>query len=66
VSKLQDSVFLFTEVDNNGIICFDKQIYGSSVNSPVRHKCLSVIGKLMHFSNAEMIQSLLSMTNISR
>ncbi|KAJ6897410.1 hypothetical protein NC651_023315 [Populus alba x Populus x berolinensis] len=41
------------------------QIYGSSVNSPVRHKCLSVIGKLMHFSNAEMIQSLLSMTNIS-
>ncbi|KAJ6692881.1 HECT E3 UBIQUITIN LIGASE-RELATED [Salix purpurea] len=41
------------------------QIYGSSVNSPVRHKCLSVIGKLMHFSNAEMIQSLLGMTNIS-
>ncbi|KAM7260004.1 hypothetical protein ACFE04_015745 [Oxalis oulophora] len=41
------------------------QIYGSSVNSPVRHKCLSVIGKLMFFSNAEMIQSLLSVTNIS-
>ncbi|GLU02737.1 hypothetical protein SLE2022_199760 [Rubroshorea leprosula] len=41
------------------------QIYGSSVNSPVRHKCLSVIGKLMYFSTAEMIQSLLSMTNIS-
>lgn len=41
------------------------QIYGSSVNSPVRHKCLSVIGKLMHFSSAEMIQSLLSVTNIS-
>ncbi|KAF5727819.1 hypothetical protein HS088_TW22G01516 [Tripterygium wilfordii] len=41
------------------------QIYGSSVNSPVRHKCLSVIGKLMYFSDSEMIQSLLSTTNIS-
>ncbi|KAJ8766979.1 hypothetical protein K2173_012454 [Erythroxylum novogranatense] len=41
------------------------QIYGSSVNSYVRHKCFSVIGKLMYFSNAEMIQSLLSVTNIS-
>lgn len=43
-----------------------KQIYGSSVNGPVRHKCLSVIGKLMYFSTADMIQSLLSSTNISR
>ncbi|XP_041015324.1 E3 ubiquitin-protein ligase UPL3-like [Juglans microcarpa x Juglans regia] len=41
------------------------QIYGSSVNGPVRHKCLSVVGKLMYFSPAEMIQSLLSSTNIS-
>ncbi|XP_050366026.1 E3 ubiquitin-protein ligase UPL3 isoform X2 [Argentina anserina] len=41
------------------------QIYGSSVNGPVRHKCLSVIGKLMYFSPAEMIESLLSMTNIA-
>uniref|UniRef100_A0A1D1XK93 HECT-type E3 ubiquitin transferase n=1 Tax=Anthurium amnicola TaxID=1678845 RepID=A0A1D1XK93_9ARAE len=41
------------------------QIYGSSVNGPVRHKCLSVIGKLMYFSTADMIQSLLSVTNIS-
>ncbi|KAF7841213.1 E3 ubiquitin-protein ligase UPL3 [Senna tora] len=41
------------------------QIYGSSVNGPVRHKCLSVIGKLMYFSTAEMIQSLLRLTNIS-
>ncbi|XXG75022.1 hypothetical protein AAC387_Pa07g3615 [Persea americana] len=41
------------------------QIYGSSVNGPVRHKCLSVIGKLMYFSTADMIQSLLSATNIS-
>ncbi|KAG8503728.1 hypothetical protein CXB51_001710 [Gossypium anomalum] len=41
------------------------QIYGSSVNGPVRHKCLSVIGKLMYFSSAEMIQNLLSVTNIS-
>ncbi|OMO92775.1 Armadillo [Corchorus olitorius] len=41
------------------------QIYGSSVSSPVRHKCLSVIGKLMYFSSAEMIQNLLSVTNIS-
>ncbi|KAJ9550431.1 hypothetical protein OSB04_014476 [Centaurea solstitialis] len=41
------------------------QIYGSSVNAPVRHKCLSVIGKLMYFSPADMIQSLLGVTNIS-
>nr|GMC85326.1 E3 ubiquitin-protein ligase UPL3 [Ipomoea batatas] len=41
------------------------QIYGSSVNGPVRHKCLSVIGKLMYFSTADMIQSLNSVTNIS-
>ncbi|KAG8364405.1 hypothetical protein BUALT_Bualt19G0125400 [Buddleja alternifolia] len=41
------------------------QIYGSSVNGPVRHKCLSVVGKLMYFSNAEMIQSLNNVTNIS-
>ncbi|OIV99549.1 hypothetical protein TanjilG_17359 [Lupinus angustifolius] len=41
------------------------QIYGSSVNGPVRHKCLSVIGKLMYFSTAEMIQALFSVTNIS-
>ncbi|KAE9620318.1 putative aminoacyltransferase, E1 ubiquitin-activating enzyme [Lupinus albus] len=41
------------------------QIYGSSVNGPVRHKCLSVIGKLMYFSTAEMIQTLSSVTNIS-
>ncbi|KAK3028482.1 hypothetical protein RJ639_040051 [Escallonia herrerae] len=41
------------------------QIYGSSVNGPVRHKCLSVIGKLMYFSSADMIQALLSVTNIS-
>lgn len=36
------------------------------MNGPVRHKCLSAIGKLMYFSPADMIQSLLSVTNISR
>ncbi|KZV20236.1 HEAT repeat,HECT-domain isoform 1 [Dorcoceras hygrometricum] len=41
------------------------QIYGSSVNAPVRHQCLSVIGKLMFFSTAEMIQPLVTVTNIS-
>ncbi|XAR72704.1 Ubiquitin--protein ligase [Bertholletia excelsa] len=41
------------------------QIYGSSVNGPVRHKCLSVIGKLMYFSSADMIQTLINVTNIS-
>ncbi|KAK4340470.1 hypothetical protein RND71_041932 [Anisodus tanguticus] len=41
------------------------QVYGSSVNSPVRHKCLSAIGKLMYFSSAIMIQSLNNVTNIS-
>ncbi|KAI3446256.1 hypothetical protein Pfo_002921 [Paulownia fortunei] len=41
------------------------QIYGSSVNGPVRHKSLSVIGKFMYFSTTEMIQSLINVTNIS-
>ncbi|PIN19161.1 putative ubiquitin fusion degradation protein [Handroanthus impetiginosus] len=41
------------------------QIYGSSVNGAVRHKCLSVIGKLMYFSTTEMILSLMNVTNIS-
>ncbi|KAL2937119.1 E3 ubiquitin-protein ligase UPL3 [Bienertia sinuspersici] len=41
------------------------QIHGSSVNGPVRHKCLSVIGKLMFFSNADMISCLNNSTNIS-
>ncbi|XP_010436956.1 PREDICTED: E3 ubiquitin-protein ligase UPL3-like [Camelina sativa] len=41
------------------------QIYGSSVNGTIRHKCLSVIGKLMYFSSSEVIQSLIGDTNIS-
>ncbi|RZS14609.1 hypothetical protein BHM03_00046320, partial [Ensete ventricosum] len=41
-------------------------VYSSSINGPVRHKCLSTIGKLMFFSSADMIQSLLSVANISR
>ncbi|XP_064977058.1 E3 ubiquitin-protein ligase UPL3-like isoform X1 [Musa acuminata AAA Group] len=41
------------------------QVYASSVNGSVRHKCLAIIGKLMYFSSADMIQSLLSATNIS-
>ncbi|GMH02964.1 hypothetical protein Nepgr_004803 [Nepenthes gracilis] len=41
------------------------QIYGSSVNSYVRHKCLSIIGKLMHFSSSYMISSLNAVTNLS-
>ncbi|CAL5035273.1 unnamed protein product [Urochloa decumbens] len=41
------------------------QVYGSSVSGPVRLKCLSVIGKLMYYGSAEMIQSLLSTANIS-
>eukprot|EP01018_Ginkgo_biloba_P019051 Gb_20277 [translate_table: standard] len=41
------------------------QVYGSSVNGPVRHKCLSAISKLMYFSTADMLQSLLRVTNIS-
>ncbi|WOL05908.1 E3 ubiquitin-protein ligase [Canna indica] len=41
------------------------QVYSSSINGSVRHKCLSIIGKLMYFSSADMIQSLLSVANIS-
>ncbi|KAJ8467986.1 hypothetical protein OPV22_030538 [Ensete ventricosum] len=41
------------------------QVYASSVNGSVRHKSLAIIGKLMYFSSADMIQSLLSATNIS-
>lgn len=48
------------------ITCVLIQVYGSSVNAPIRHKCLSIIGKLMYYSSAETIQSLLGTTNISR
>ncbi|XP_052192729.1 E3 ubiquitin-protein ligase UPL3 [Diospyros lotus] len=41
------------------------QIYGPCVNGPVRHKCLAIIGKLMYFSSADMIKTLISVTNIS-
>ncbi|XP_078166740.1 HECT ubiquitin protein ligase family protein KAK [Carex rostrata] len=41
------------------------QVYGSSINGPIRHKCLSVIAKLMYYSPADMIQTLLGTTNIS-
>ncbi|KAL6839690.1 hypothetical protein ACP4OV_030378 [Aristida adscensionis] len=41
------------------------QVYGASINGSIRHKCLSVIGKLMYYSSAEMIQSLIGTTNIS-
>nr|XP_043631865.1 E3 ubiquitin-protein ligase UPL3-like [Erigeron canadensis] len=41
------------------------QMYGSSVNAPVRHKCLSVIAKLTYFSSPDMIQCLFGATNIS-
>ncbi|XP_074340543.1 E3 ubiquitin-protein ligase UPL3-like [Apium graveolens] len=42
------------------------QICGSISNGPIPHKCLSVISKLMHFTRACKINSLLSVTNISR
>ena len=48
------------------LACVLIQVYGSSVNAPIRHKCLSIIGKLMYYSSAETIQSLLGTTNISR
>ncbi|PNT60766.1 hypothetical protein BRADI_5g04567v3 [Brachypodium distachyon] len=41
------------------------QVYGSSVNGPIRHRSLSVIAKLMYYSSAEMIKFLLGTTNIS-
>ncbi|AQK61283.1 ATP binding microtubule motor family protein [Zea mays] len=41
------------------------QVYGSSVNAPIHRKCLSIIGKLMYYSSAETVQSLLGTTNIS-
>lgn len=52
-------------------ICLDQltpavQVYESSVSGPVCHKCLSVIGKLMFFSTADMIESLLGSTNVAR
>ncbi|KAG6477829.1 hypothetical protein ZIOFF_061261 [Zingiber officinale] len=42
------------------------QVYSSSISGPVRHKCLSIIAKLMYFGSADMIQTLLSVANISR
>ncbi|CAA0807744.1 E3 ubiquitin-protein ligase UPL3 [Striga hermonthica] len=41
------------------------QICNSSVNVSVRHKCLSVIRKILYFSTSEIIQSLIKVTNIS-
>lgn len=41
------------------------QVYGSSVRSAVRHKCIAVISKLVYFSSADMLTSLLRETNIS-
>ncbi|KAG0572814.1 hypothetical protein KC19_VG127600 [Ceratodon purpureus] len=41
------------------------QVYGSSVNPPVRHKCLAAISKLVHFSTPEILRSLLLESNIS-
>jgi E3 ubiquitin-protein ligase TRIP12 len=42
------------------------QVYGSSVNPPVRYKCLAAINKLLYFSTSEMLRSLLIESNISR
>lgn len=41
------------------------QVYGSSVNPPVRHKCLAAISKLVHFSTADMLRCLFKELNIS-
>jgi E3 ubiquitin-protein ligase TRIP12 len=41
------------------------QVYGSSVNPPVRYKCLAAINKLLYFSTSEMLRSLLIESNIS-
>ncbi|GER50251.1 E3 ubiquitin-protein ligase UPL3 [Striga asiatica] len=41
------------------------QICNSSANVSGRHKCLSVIRKILHFSTSEIIQSLINVTNIS-
>ncbi|XP_024534679.1 E3 ubiquitin-protein ligase UPL3 [Selaginella moellendorffii] len=41
------------------------QVYGSSVTSSVRHKCLAAIHKLLYFSTPEMLHSLSKDTNIS-
>lgn len=41
------------------------QVYGSSVNPPIRHKCLAAMSKLVHFSTAEMLRSLFKELNIS-
>lgn len=41
------------------------QVYGSSVNTPIRHNTIAIISKLVYFSTAEMLISLLNVTNIS-
>ncbi|MCO5580943.1 hypothetical protein L7F22_034817 [Adiantum nelumboides] len=41
------------------------QVYGSSVNPPIRHKCLASMSKLIHFSTADMLRSLFKELNIS-
>ena len=42
------------------------QVYGSSVNTPIRHSTIAIISQLVYFSTAEMLISLLNVTNISR
>jgi len=41
------------------------QVYGSSVNTPIRHKSIAIVSKLVYFSTAEMLISFLHVTNIS-
>ena len=41
------------------------QVYGSSVNTPIRHSTIAIISQLVYFSTAEMLISLLNVTNIS-
>ncbi|GLJ54185.1 hypothetical protein SUGI_1161700 [Cryptomeria japonica] len=41
------------------------QVYGSSINTQVRHKCLAVVSKVLCLSTADMLNSLLQATNIS-
>lgn len=59
-------IFILPAALSNSSCFLFQQIYGSSVNGTIRHKCLSAIGKLMYFSTSEMIQSLIGDTNISR
>ncbi|KAJ7561778.1 hypothetical protein O6H91_03G040800 [Diphasiastrum complanatum] len=69
VTSLNSEALLFFFVHSltlcHAYLMRSKQVYGSSVNSPVRQKCLAAVHKLLHFSTPDMLSILLKESNIA-